>query len=330
MLRSTLLNMKTIVSPYIHKYWWILNLTCKPPQRCPVQSERTTTAAVVVPNHRSPMEHPTRRKRPLCCSVFFLIAAIDIQQAASLYVVPPSIVANAWLLHPTRSGRSLHHQDIKPYVMRRHSCSREKAQGGWTDKAESEGPGICLRINGQTDIEKLLEPSEGVVGSYELPSQADDREQAYALEFQSRQGKRLNKNTPVVPRSLESVRDTLVRQEETIIFSLIERGQFRQNSDIYSKRTFRLNKPGADDIYGRDASFLEYLLCETEKLHSTGAFPGLLRSVRTNFCYIFFFSFSSDFDCKIEIANFEFYLLPAVEPQIDSTPLSLDAAIAQP
>lgn len=75
---------------------------------------------------------------------------------------------------------------------------------------------------------------------------------------------------PLVGRSLDSVRSSLIRQEETIIFSLIEREQFRQNSEIYTKRSFRLNKTGAADIYGRDASFLEYMLCETEKLHATG------------------------------------------------------------
>ncbi|CAM9780009.1 unnamed protein product, partial [Sphacelaria rigidula] len=70
------------------------------------------------------------------------------------------------------------------------------------------------------------------------------------------------------PRSLDSVRSSLIRQEETIIFSLIEREQFRQNPTIYADRTFRLHKEGVEDIYGRDASFLEYMLCETEKLHA--------------------------------------------------------------
>lgn len=77
-------------------------------------------------------------------------------------------------------------------------------------------------------------------------------------------------DAPLVSRSLDSVRSSLIRQEETIIFALIEREQFRQNSAIYTDRTFRLNRNDVADIYGRDASFLEYMLCETEKLHATG------------------------------------------------------------
>ena len=33
--------------------------------------------------------------------------------------------------------------------------------------------------------------------------------------------------------SLESIRSTLIRQEETIIFALIERAQFRRNHAVY-------------------------------------------------------------------------------------------------
>ncbi|CAM9282725.1 unnamed protein product [Hapterophycus canaliculatus] len=78
-----------------------------------------------------------------------------------------------------------------------------------------------------------------------------------------------NKHPPLVARNLDSVRGSLIRQEETIIFALIEREQFRCNSAIYTDRTFRVNRSDAADIYGRDASFLEYMLCETEKLHAT-------------------------------------------------------------
>lgn len=79
-----------------------------------------------------------------------------------------------------------------------------------------------------------------------------------------------NKQPPLVARSLDSVRGSLIRQEETIIFALIEREQFRCNTAIYTDRTFRVNRSDAADIYGRDASFLEYMLSETEKLHATG------------------------------------------------------------
>lgn len=75
----------------------------------------------------------------------------------------------------------------------------------------------------------------------------------------------------VVPLTLESVRNSLIRQEETIIFSLIEREQFRHNPIIYTERDFKLCKDGVSAIYARDATFLEYMLCETEKLHARGA-----------------------------------------------------------
>lgn len=63
--------------------------------------------------------------------------------------------------------------------------------------------------------------------------------------------------------SLESIRSTLVRQEETIIFALIERAQFRRNHEIYDTKLNKLR-----NIYGAPLSFLEFMLIETEKLHA--------------------------------------------------------------
>jgi len=64
--------------------------------------------------------------------------------------------------------------------------------------------------------------------------------------------------------SLDSIRASLIRQEETIIFALIERAQYRQNKVVY--------EPGARGLdtsaNGDDESFLEYMLTETEKVHS--------------------------------------------------------------
>mmetsp|Transcript_21045 Transcript_21045/g.34729 ORF Transcript_21045/g.34729 Transcript_21045/m.34729 type:complete len:380 (+) Transcript_21045:112-1251(+) len=59
--------------------------------------------------------------------------------------------------------------------------------------------------------------------------------------------------------SLDYIRSTLIRQEETIIFALIERAQFRQNRKVYEKG----GVPGLGDT-----SFLEFMLSGTEKLHS--------------------------------------------------------------
>lgn len=70
--------------------------------------------------------------------------------------------------------------------------------------------------------------------------------------------------------SLESIRSTLIRQEETIIFALIERAQFRQNLIAYEKGGFAgLGTPVGVDTVDSDTnlSFLEYMVIGTEALH---------------------------------------------------------------
>lgn len=71
--------------------------------------------------------------------------------------------------------------------------------------------------------------------------------------------------------SLDSIRSTLIRQEETIIFALIERAQFRRNTIAYEKGGFGdLGIPaGSTPPVDSDdkLSFLEYMLVGTEALH---------------------------------------------------------------
>jgi chorismate mutase len=73
--------------------------------------------------------------------------------------------------------------------------------------------------------------------------------------------------------SLDSIRSSLIRQEETIIFALIERAQFRQNLIVYRKGGFgNLGIPvGSTPVTDNDEefqlSFLEYMLVGTEALH---------------------------------------------------------------
>jgi chorismate mutase len=62
--------------------------------------------------------------------------------------------------------------------------------------------------------------------------------------------------------SLENIRQTLIRLEDTIIFSLIERAQFSLNAPVYEVDAIPV--PGPD---GRHQSLLEYLLRETEQVH---------------------------------------------------------------
>ncbi|DAZ93678.1 TPA: hypothetical protein N0F65_008186 [Lagenidium giganteum] len=76
---------------------------------------------------------------------------------------------------------------------------------------------------------------------------------------------------PLKPVRLDDFRNVLIRQEETIIFALIERAQFPRNSEIYRKR----NEAGSVSFGGLkgkyDAftgSFLDFMFSETEKLHA--------------------------------------------------------------
>jgi chorismate mutase len=63
--------------------------------------------------------------------------------------------------------------------------------------------------------------------------------------------------------SLDSIRSTLIRQEETIIFAIIERAQYRRNEVIYDPKQFHFR-----NVYGAPVSFLEWMFIETEKLHA--------------------------------------------------------------
>jgi chorismate mutase len=72
--------------------------------------------------------------------------------------------------------------------------------------------------------------------------------------------------------SLASIRSTLIRQEETIIFALIERAQYRLNQIVYDQGGFgSLGTPvgstPVDDDNDQELSFLEYMLVGTEALH---------------------------------------------------------------
>ena len=74
--------------------------------------------------------------------------------------------------------------------------------------------------------------------------------------------------------SLDSIRSSLIRQEETIIFALIERAQYRQNSIVYRPGGFgSLGIPpgctNGHEVNGEELSFLEYFLVATEVLHAT-------------------------------------------------------------
>ncbi|KAJ9119686.1 hypothetical protein QFC22_003396 [Naganishia vaughanmartiniae] len=63
--------------------------------------------------------------------------------------------------------------------------------------------------------------------------------------------------------SLDNIRSTLIRLEDTIIFALIERSQFAWNQKIYEKGAFEELK-----VLGFEGSWLGWFLFETESFHA--------------------------------------------------------------
>lgn len=60
--------------------------------------------------------------------------------------------------------------------------------------------------------------------------------------------------------TLDHIRHSLIRQEDSIIFSLLERAQYCYNEDTYDPDGFSM-----DGFHG---SLVEYMVRETEKLHA--------------------------------------------------------------
>lgn len=60
--------------------------------------------------------------------------------------------------------------------------------------------------------------------------------------------------------TLDGIRHSLIRQEDSIIFSLLERTQYSYNADAYDSDAFFMD--------GFKGSLVEYMVLETEKLHA--------------------------------------------------------------
>jgi chorismate mutase len=60
--------------------------------------------------------------------------------------------------------------------------------------------------------------------------------------------------------TLDSIRHSLIRQEDSIIFSLLERAQYCYNANTYDSSAFPMD--------GFEGSLVEYIVKETEKLHA--------------------------------------------------------------
>eukprot|EP00966_Prymnesium_polylepis_P213847 4952607-Prymnesium_polylepis.2 len=67
---------------------------------------------------------------------------------------------------------------------------------------------------------------------------------------------------------LQSIRDALIRQEDTIIFALIERAQFAQNAACYDSDNPAYSHLSSGGLATSADSFLDFMLLETERLHA--------------------------------------------------------------
>ncbi|KAL1557148.1 Chorismate mutase 1-like protein [Salvia divinorum] len=61
--------------------------------------------------------------------------------------------------------------------------------------------------------------------------------------------------------TLDGIRNSLIRQEDSIIFGLVERAQFCYNGETYDPNAFAME--------GFSGSLIEYMVKKTEKLHAT-------------------------------------------------------------
>ena len=77
------------------------------------------------------------------------------------------------------------------------------------------------------------------------------------------------------PLSLERIRSVLIRLEDTIIFSLIERAQFAHNPRIYERG-------GVKELQeiGFEGSWFDWFLKETESFHGKPPPPALSLEIR--------------------------------------------------
>lgn len=62
------------------------------------------------------------------------------------------------------------------------------------------------------------------------------------------------------PLTLANIRESLIRQEDTIIYALLQRAQFSFNGPTYDRNCF--------EIPGFEGSLIEFMLKETESLHA--------------------------------------------------------------
>jgi len=74
------------------------------------------------------------------------------------------------------------------------------------------------------------------------------------------------------PLTLSNIRESLIRQEDTIIYALLQRAQFSFNAPTYDRNSFILP--------GFEGSLIDFMLKETESLHAKVSWKPIF------FCYV--------------------------------------------
>ncbi|KAJ1389817.1 Chorismate mutase, AroQ class, eukaryotic type [Sesbania bispinosa] len=105
----------------------------------------------------------------------------------------------------------------------------------------------------------FLQSPASIMGCRPLQVQATASSPSHLPSFPTRHSgkKRVDESRSL---TLDSIRHTLIRQEDSIIFSLLERAQYSYNADTYDHAAFFMD--------GFNGSLVEYMVLQTEKLHA--------------------------------------------------------------
>ncbi|CAI9752726.1 unnamed protein product [Fraxinus pennsylvanica] len=118
-------------------------------------------------------------------------------------------------------------------------------------------PSSNLRSSSLFPLQSLAKNCSIRVPNSRFPKNAALSIQAYAASMGLTSKNRVDKTESY---TLDGIRNSLTRQEDSIIFSLVERAQFCYNAATYDPEAFAMD--------GFDGSLVEYMVKETEKLHA--------------------------------------------------------------
>ncbi|KAL0700836.1 hypothetical protein Bca4012_056958 [Brassica carinata] len=121
-----------------------------------------------------------------------------------------------------------------------------------TNPADYNTPRLSLAAHSSTPVSYL--PGKSRFG---LPCSVSFRLSAATPIRCSRRDLRVDESESL---ALDSIRHSLIRLEDSIIFNLLERAQYRYNADTYDEDAFTME--------GFQGSLVEFMVRETEQLHA--------------------------------------------------------------